>query len=295
MLSPIRKPTTFDITRLFFLGAIWGGAFIFISLALIDFEPISLAAWRVFLGAVVMVVIALSTASRFSRELRDWRYIFAIGFLNSAAPFFLISWGQQYISSAASALLMATGTFCTVVISHFTTDDERINRFRLAGVLIGFSGVFVLVFWDIMESGLGGLKGQIAVTVAGCCYAISSIISRRVSHLPSISTSAGTMVSASLYMVPLAFLLENPLPDNVSMQSMMSLVYLGVIATAMAMTIRFSIIRANGAVFISRVGYLVPLFGVIWSGLYFADAVNVQTVIALSLILLGIAVTRKGG
>jgi drug/metabolite transporter (DMT)-like permease len=295
MLLAIRKPTPFDITRLFFLGAIWGGAFLFITLALVDFDPVSLAAWRVVLGAVVMVVIALLTASRFPRKLRDWRYIFAIGFLNSAAPFFLISWGQQYISSAASALLMATGTFCTVVVSHFTSEDERINRFRLAGVLIGFSGVFVLVFWDIMESGLGGLKGQIAVTIAGCCYSISSIISRRVSHLPSISTSVGTMVSASLYMVPLAFLLGDPLPDDVGVQSAMSLVYLGVIATAMAMTIRFSIIRKNGAVFISQVGYLVPLFGVISSGLYFADAINMQTIIALSLILVGIAVTRKGG
>ncbi|MFT5707722.1 MAG: drug/metabolite transporter (DMT)-like permease [Oceanospirillaceae bacterium] len=295
MLPSIRKPTPFDVTRLFFLGAIWGGAFLFITLALVDFDPVSLAAWRVFLGAVVMVGIARLTASRFPRELRDWRYMFAIGCLNSAAPFFLISWGQQYISSAASALLMATGTFCTVVVSHFTSDDERINRLRLAGVLIGFSGVFVLVFWGIMESGLGGLKGQIAVVIAGCCYSISSIISRRVSHLPSISISVGTMVSASLYMVPLAFLLGDPLPDDVSIQSILSLVYLGVIATAMAMTIRFSIIRNNGAIFISQAGYLVPLFGVIWSGLYFADAINMQTIIALSLILVGIAVTRKGG
>lgn len=295
MLPSIRKPTPFDVTRLFFLGAIWGGAFIFITLALVDFDPVSLAAWRVMLGAVVMVVIARLMAVGLPRELRDWRYIFAIGFLNSAAPFFLISWGQQYISSAASALLMATGTFCTVAVSHFTSDDERINRFRLAGVLIGFSGVFVLVFWGIMESGVGGLKGQIAVVLAGCCYSISSIISRRVSHLPSISISVGTMVSASLYMVPLAFLLGDPLPGNVGFQSIISLAFLGVIATAMAMTIRFSIIRNNGAIFTSQVGYLVPLFGVIWSGLYFSDAINVQTIIALSLILVGIAVTRKGG
>ena len=295
MLHSIRKPTPFDVTRLFFLGAIWGGAFIFITLALVDFDPVSLAAWRVLLGAVIMVLIARLMAVRLPRKLRDWRYIFAIGFLNSAAPFFLISWGQQYISSAASALLMATGTFCTVAVSHFTSDDERINRFRLAGVLIGFSGVFVLVFWGIMESGVGGLKGQIAVVLAGCCYSISSIISRRVSHLPSISISVGTMVSASLYMVPLAFLLGDPLPGNVGFQSIISLAFLGVIATAMAMTIRFSIIRNNGAIFTSQVGYLVPLFSVIWSGLYLSDAINMQTIIALSLILVGIAVTRKGG
>ena len=102
------------------------------------------------------------------------------------------------------------------------------------------------------------------------------------------------MISASLYMVPLAFYLEDPLPDEVSQLGMLSLLYLGVVATALAMTIRFVIIRANGAVFMSQVGYLVPLFGVIWSGLYFADAINLQTLLALSLILLGIAVTRKG-
>ena len=294
MLAAIRRPTLFDICRLFFLGAVWGGAFLFISLALNDFGPISVAAWRVSLGAVLMLLIALLMRKQFPRGIKNWRYIIVVGFLNSAVPFFLISWGQQFISSAASALLMASGTFCTVLISHYTSHDERMNRFRVAGVLIGFSGVFVLVFWDLFESGMGGLKGQIAVTLAGCSYAISSVISRRLSHLPSISTSAGTMLSASLYMLPLAFLLEDPLPAQVSTTSLLSLMYLGVFATALAMTIRFVVIRVNGAVFMSQVGYLVPLFGVIWSGLYFSDAINLQTILALSLILVGIAVTRKG-
>lgn len=240
-----------------------------------------------------MLVIVLLMRVPFPRGVASWRLIFLVGFLNSAVPFFLISWGQQYISSAASALLMASGTFCAVLLSHFTSHDERINRYRLVGVLIGFGGVFVLVFWDIVESGMGGLKGQIAVTIAGCSYAISSVISRRLSHLPTVSTSAGTMITASLYMVPLAFWLENPFPQEAGFIPVLSLVYLGVIATALAMTIRFVIIRANGAVFMAQVGYLVPLFGVIWSGLYFVDAINVQTIVALGLILLGIAVLRK--
>jgi drug/metabolite transporter (DMT)-like permease len=294
-MSTIRRPTLFDIGRLFFLGAIWGGAFIFISLALNDFQPVSIAAWRVSLGALVMVSIVFVTARKIPASLRDWRYIFVVGFLNSAVPFFLISWGQQFISSAATALLMATGTFCAVIVSHFTSHDERINRYRMAGVLIGFGGVLTLVLWDIVDSGLGSLKGQIAVTIAGCSYAISSVISRRLSHLPSISTSAATLFSASLYMIPLAFWLENPLPETVGMTSVMSILYLGLIASAFAMTLRFSIIRTNGAVFMAQVGYLVPLFGVIWSGLFFADVINLQTLLALMLILVGIAIARKGG
>ena len=294
MLPAIRRPTLFDIFRLIFVGAIWGSTFIFVSLALSDFQPISIAAWRVLLAAVVLIVIAFLARSRFPRGGRYWRYIFIVGALNSAAPFFLISWGQQFISSAESALLMATGTFCALIVSHYTSEDERINLPRVLGVSVGFIGVMVLVFWDMKESGLGGLKGHVAVMLAGCSYAISTVIARRLTHLPSISTSAATMLSASLYMVPLAFLLENPIPVEASVTSVFSLVILGVVATALAITIRFTIIRANGAVFMAQVGYLVPLFGVIWSGLYFDDAINLQTSMSLVLILVGIAISRKG-
>lgn len=294
MISTIRRPNLLDVGRLFFVGAIWGGAFIFIAVALADFGPLSIAAWRVSLGAVVLLLIALAIGQGFPREIRDWRNVVIVGCLNSAIPFFLISWGQQYISSAETALLMAMGTFFALIVSHFTSHDERINTPRAVGVTVGFMGVLVLVFWDISTLGLGALAGQFAVIVAGCSYATSSIVSRRLTHLPMLSTTAATLLSASLYMVPLAFLLEDPLPSQVSDLSLFALAYLGVIATALAMTMRFFIIRANGAVFMSLVGYLVPLFGVIWSALYFADAINLQTMLALALILLGIAITRKG-
>jgi drug/metabolite transporter (DMT)-like permease len=255
MLHAIRQPTLFDIARLVFVGAVWGGAFLFISIALQDFGPISIATWRVTLGAAVLIAIALLIGQKLSTGLRNWRLIFIVGFLNSAVPFFLISWGQQFISSAESALLVAMGTFVSLLLSHYTSDDERINTPRVIGVSIGFVGVMVLVIWDLIESGTGNLPGQLAVMAAGCSYATSSVISRRLTHLPMISTSAVTMASACLYMIPLAFLLENPLPAEVNASSVIALVYLGVIGTALAFTLRF---------------------------------------FSLAMILLGIAVTRKG-
>lgn len=294
MISAIRRPTRFDVGRLFFVGAVWGSAFIFIALALDDFGPLSIAGWRVALGAAVLLLVARAAGQRFPQAARDWRNIAIVGCLNSALPFFLISWGQQFISSAETALLMAVGTFFSLIVSHFTSLDERINKPRALGVTVGFLGVLVLVFWDISAAGLGELAGQIAVIVAGCSYATSSIVARRLTHLPMLSTTAATLLSASLYMVPLALLLENPLPAEVSTRSFMALAYLGVVATALGMTLRFFIIRANGAVFMSLVGYLTPMFGVLWSGLYFADAINLQTMLALALILLGIAITRMG-
>ena len=212
MLPAIRRPTLFDIGRIFFVGAIWGGAFIFVTLALTDFGPVSISAWRVSLAAIVLIAIAFVSQSKFPRGARHWGYIFIVGCLNSAVPFFLISWGQQFISSAESALLMALGTFCALLISHFTSVDERINPSRALGVVVGFIGVLVLVFWDMVESGLGGIKGQLAVMAAGCSYATSTVIARRLTHLPPISTSAATLLSASLYMVPLASCWKIPYP-----------------------------------------------------------------------------------
>lgn len=294
MLNPIRRPNAIDIARLLLVGAIWGGAFVFISLALNDFGPASIAGWRLFLATVILIIIALAIGESFPRGARNWRLIIVVGFLYCALPFFLIAWGQQFISSAESAVLMAMATFCTLIVSHFTSHDERINRYRVIGVIVGFVGVLVLVLWDLIASGPGRLSGQLAVIVAGCSYSLSSIISRRLTHLPSISTSAASMASSCVYMLPLAFWLEEPLSVDATSQSILSLAYLGIIATAFAFTLRFLIIRTNGAVFMSLVGYLVPLFGVVWSGLYFAETINLQTLIALSLILLGIAITRRG-
>src|SRR5210317_1915814 len=121
MLNPIRRPTLFDVGRLILVGAIWGGAFIFIALALTDFGPISIATWRITSGAVVLTIIAVLAGPKIPRGLRNWRTVFIVGCLNSAVPFFLISWGQQFFSSAESAVLMAMGTFFGLVVSHFSS------------------------------------------------------------------------------------------------------------------------------------------------------------------------------
>ena len=107
MLNPIRRPTLFDVVRLILVGAIWGGAFIFIALALTDFGPISSATWRITSGALVLTIIAVLAGQKFPRGARNWRNLFIVGCLNSAVPFFLISWGQQFISSAETAGMMA--------------------------------------------------------------------------------------------------------------------------------------------------------------------------------------------
>ncbi len=293
-MSTLRHATPLDVSKLVFVGALWGASFIFITLALNSFGPLSIAAWRITIAAVVLLIISRLTGQLLPLQFKDWIKMAQIGVLNSALPFFLIGWGMQYISSAEAALLMASGTFFALILSHFSSTDERFNVYRASGVAIGFAGVFTLVITELLESGTGALKGQLAVMTAGFSYATSSVMSRRIMHLPSLSAAGCVMLTASIYMLPIAFVMEEPLPTEADPAAIAAIAQLGLLATALAYVIRLHIIRHNGAIFMSLVGYLIPLFGVIWSWLFLAETLATQTLVALATILLGIAVTRQG-
>jgi len=98
--TAIRRATRLDVAKLIFVGAIWGASFIFIALALESFGPITVAAARISLAAVVLLTISIAAGYRHKYSLADWRKMILIGSLNSGLPFFLISWGMQFISSA---------------------------------------------------------------------------------------------------------------------------------------------------------------------------------------------------
>ena len=293
-VHPIRAATALDVGKLVFVGALWGLSFILMSLALDAFGPISIAAWRITLASAVLLAVCLATGRSLPRDPLDWWKMGVIGALNSALPFFLISWGLQTVSSAESALLLASGTFCSLILSHFVTSDERINLARTVGVLVGFCGVSILVLDDLSAHGVGGIRGQLAIIGAGVSYAVSSVMSRRISHLPSLPAAAGILTTGTCYMLPLALWLEQPLNINADGTALVALVVLGVFATGLAYVIRLNIIRHNGAVFMSQVGYLVPLFGVLWAWLLLSEDVTLKTLFALSAILLGIVITRRG-
>ena len=290
----LRKASVFDVSKLLFVGALWGASFIFMSMALHSYGPISIAAWRIMLAALVLLLVCFFSGQVLPDNREDWKKLTVIGFLNSALPFFLISWGLQFISSAEAAVLMAAGTFSALILSHFFSADERINPARALGVLVGFCGVLVLVISALIDTGLGTFKGQLAVMLAGVSYASSSVMARRIVHIPSLPAAAGILLSASTYMMFLAWLFEQPFTLHADSSAMAAVIFLGVFSTALAMAIRLNIIRHNGAVFMSQVGYLVPLFGVFWSWLLLAEAIGQNTLMALAIILLGITITRSG-
>ena len=126
-LPALRKPTAWDLTRLWLLGAIWGASFLLIEIALKSFSPLVIAATRIFVASLTLLIAALVTREPWPTHSRDWLTIFFVGIFTTAIPFYFISWGQQFVAGAETALLMATGTFFAMILAHFFSRDEKVD------------------------------------------------------------------------------------------------------------------------------------------------------------------------
>jgi drug/metabolite transporter (DMT)-like permease len=289
------KPTTTDYLLLFLQGAIWGSSFQAIKFALEGYGPVSVAAGRIFLGAIIITIYALMRGHSFPRNPRTIILLIIVGAFNCAIPFFLISWGEQNLSTGRTAIFMATGPLLALGIAHFTTSDERLSVFKGVGFLMGFIGVLFVIGLETFNIGLGELMPQMAIICAAFSYAISGAIAKKIENVASSMFTACVLISASLMTLPASLLIEAPYlleTTEVIQNSLYAILYLGLVPTALAFVIRFHLLRKVGYTFVSQVGYLVPMFGVIFGVIIFEEAITISILAGLILILAGIAVSR---
>lgn len=284
----LRKPVMIDYIRLMIASAIWGSSFISIEIALADFSPVAIATYRIAFAAILLLLVCQWKGQKVDLNTRTLYLFAAIGLLNSVVPFSLIGWGQLRIDSATTAILLTSSPFITLLLSHFMTRDDRFTWNKLAGLIIGFLGVFVLL-WNGVVEGSGGFPGMLAVIVAAACYSLSSILIRRLGKMPSLVLVAGTLAAGALVLVPVLLIYYPPWQQPYQASSLMALLYLALGPTAIAYVLRAQIVQINGAVFMSNVGYLIPLFAVLWGWLFLGQHPSVLMWLALALVLVGIA------
>ena len=290
--ASIRTPTLADYARLFTVSAIWGAAFLSNEVALLDFSPVAIAAYRILLAATVLFCICRWRGLTITLNPRTVGLLAAIGVLNSAVPFMLIGWGQLSIDSATTGILLASSPFATLIMSHYMTRDDRFTWNKLAGIGLGFAGV-CLLFGQGLTQGSGTFTGMLAVVLAGCCYALSSILIRRLGAVPSLVLAAGTLLAGCVAMVPLLLWLDPPWQQGYRLSTLAAIVFLGLGPTAVCYVMRAQIIKLNGAVFMSNVGYLIPVFAVLWGWAVLGHQPGGTMLIALCLILAGIGMGQN--
>jgi len=273
---------------LLLLALLWGGSFPFIRVAVPEFGPLPLMALRALIGAAVLVPMLA-----FSRRLDSLRdrtgHALLVGVINSALPFVLFAWAQQFVPAGLNAILNATTPFWTALVAWAWLGDQ-LDRRRIAGLVIGFGGVVILA-WERASFGAGGSGWAIlAALTAALSYGVSgSYMKRFLSGANPLAIATISQLSASALLTPLALLnLPTALP---SAKACWAVLMLGVFCTGFAYAIFFWLMEKVGSARATTVTFLVPLFAVTWGSLLLDEQVTWDMVIGGSVILAGTALT----
>lgn len=276
------------------MAAIWGASFFLIKVAVQDIPPLSVVAGRILLGCLALLPILLLAGQRLPGDGRIWLDFLVVAVVGNIGPFFLIAWAELEIDSALAAILMGTVPIVAVLLAHGLTDDEKLSRGKLLGVLLGLGGVVLLVGPEALR-GLGrGLWSQLAIVAAGCGYALSGIYARRrgLTRLPPAVIACGVLIAASAVIVPIALLLDRPWRLAPGAEPLLALLGLGLVSTGFAYIILFRLLAAAGVTFVALNNYLVPPFGLFWGFLILGEAIPSVALAALGLILAGVALAQ---
>ena len=274
------------------LGIIWSSSFLWIKIAIEEMGPMTLVAYRVLFGLLFGIAVILIQREKIPRTLKAWTPLLVLGLTNVAIPFFLISWGEKTIDSGVASILDATVPLFTIVVAHFLLHDDKMTVQKVAGLLIGFAGVVVLMSKDIGDSA-GSLLGQGAVILASAFYAGSSIYARKFTEDTSgIFRSMGPLVSATAVMWLASFFFESPV--HVPDQSIIwiALLWLGILGSGVAFVMLFYLIHEIGPTRTTMVTYLFPLGGVTLGVIFLHETLTWEIVVGAALILASLVVAN---
>lgn len=276
------------------LGLVWGATFLFIELALRGISPFWLSAGRIGFASLLMGGIWILRGGKlFLTDHKDWPTLAIVVSLSTALPFMLLSWGMQYVTSGFAGVSMAAVTLVVLPLSHFLIPGERMTLRRTMGFLIGFVGILVLIGPSAFASKGVELEnlGRVACLATAGCYAISSVLMRRLPPIDPIGLVAMTFLLGTVVVVPIAFVVEGP-PPMVAPTTLFYVALLGLVPTAAANVLRVLVIRSAGPVFMSLTNYLVPLVSVILGALVLLEPVGPSLLLAMLLILSGVLISQ---
>ena len=288
----MRNPKPLDYLLLGTLSLIWASAFFNIKIATYSFGPITIAFFRIFLGALPVVLLCLFKRIQIEAFSKDWLWFASIGFINLVVPFFLIAYGVQKVQSNLAAILMATTPLSATILAHFFTDNEKFNWFKSFGILIGFSGI-VFLFSDKVLINNENIFYALSILLGSTCYVVGGILTLKISKKKNENVTASILIWGSIIVFPVSMYFEQPWNLSPSMDSMIALLYLGVFPTGVAWLLRFNILKNNGLVFQSQVAYLIPIFGVILGFIFLNELITSKVIVSLLLDILGIYLVKK--
>lgn len=279
-----------DRAELVLLSAIWGSSFLFMRVAAPEFGPLALIEVRVAVAAVFLCGV-LAWRRELSSLRGNAKHYLLLGAINSALPFSLFAFAALSLPAGYSSVLNATTPLFGALVG-FLWLRERMAPLRVLGLALGFAGVIALVWHKLSLD--GDRLAVLAGLSAALCYGFSAHYTKRhLTRASPLAISAGSLIAASLVLLPLASL---ALPERMpSARSWVFAVLLGVLCTGLAYILFFRLLAHVGPARAMTVTYLIPLFGILWGSYFLAEPIGWMTLCGGVGILAGVMLVARGG
>ena len=282
----LNAPTR-DYIELLIMSAIWGSSFLFLRIAAPEFGPFLLIQMRVLTAVVVMLPICISIG-KWGELTANWRVIFLVSLANMAVPFCLFAFAALHMGSGLMSIMNATVPFFTALIG-FAVFGQRLPILSLCGMVVGFTGVIVLVFDpDAINLAEGGILAVLSALCACFLYGMAlNLVSRKLMKVSGIAITTGSLISSSILLLPFS---TQSLPETMPAAPVWAAVAaLGIGCTGVAYVMFYRLIARIGSEQTIMTAYLIPLFSLLWGYLFLSESITTSTVLGGSLVLLGVA------
>jgi drug/metabolite transporter (DMT)-like permease len=275
------------------LSLLWGGSFFFIGVAVKELPPLTLAALRVGLAALILWATAPLTGAKPPRSGKALAALAALGFANNALPFALIAWGQTHLPVGLASILNAATPLFAVLVAHVFTAEEKLTRLKIIGAAAGMAGVAWVVGPDmIWGRGAANAWAEGAVLLAALSYAVAAVFARRVGPLglKPLDIATGQATAGAVYLVPLALLIDRPWSLPVPSVAVIASVFaIAALSTALAYVVYFRILSGAGATNVLLVTLVAPATSVILGALFLNERLLARQFLGFGLVAIGLA------
>ena len=275
------------------LSLIWGSSYILIKKGLTGLTPIQLGSLRVIVTTIIIAPIGYQKIKHIPRQKMKWVALSA--FVGSFFPAYLFAFAETEISSSITAVMVSLTPLFTLLISVFVFGEELLKK-QVFGVLIGFTGIIVLINNELFASSFNILYIMFIV-LAAFCYAINAnVLKYKLSNIPAL----GIVFMSFLFMFIPAFIIlcfsDFPFSDFASdsliIESIIYIVILALFGTAIAKVLYIKLLAISTPVFSVSTTYLMPVVAIFW-GLLDGEEFKLTQFTGTAIILLGVYLVTK--
>lgn len=280
----------------FMLGcsAFWASGFVFVRALDGSVPPFTFAAARGMVAATVMILFFLATRRRLMPSAAEFRHALALGTTNGWLPNVLTAYALVRINAATGSMIQATSPIFIAILAHFAFRDERLGPGAIAGVLLGFAGIGVLVGPELGTGGAFDLWSVAAMLGAALSYALGAIYARNARGTDPQRLALGQQTCSAVVGLALSLAFESGAAWNGVLAGWPLLLGLGSIATVLPMILYLTLIQRAGATIAGMVGYLQPLWASVLAALFLGEFIGLREVAAAAIVLVGVwLVTRR--